>query len=109
MAQIRQKGYTYTRNGKRVHVAGHLRKDTGKPGRTPKSQQFGVEAREGALGGWSKDKSPAERHRILRGQVARHGYARTVRRLNYLANVTADEPTRRAARSDMAYLKREYR
>src|SRR5437867_10082840 len=73
MAQIRQKGYTYTRNGKRVHVAGHLRKDTGKPGRTPKSQQFGVEAREGALGGWSKDKSPAERHRILRGQVARHG------------------------------------
>lgn len=35
MAKIRMRGRYRYRNGKRIHVKGHLRKDTGRPGRTP--------------------------------------------------------------------------
>lgn len=65
MAKIRMRGRYRWRNGKRIHVKGHLRKDTGRPGRTPKAKRFGARIEPGALRGWSKDLPQAERHRIL--------------------------------------------
>lgn len=97
------------RKGKRVHVHGHLRKDTGKPGRTPKSQRFGADIREGALRGWGKDVPMPRRHQILRGLVRRDGYGTVIRRLSFLINVSTDSATRRVARADRRYLQNHYR
>lgn len=104
MAKIRVKGFYAYRGGKRIHVKGHLRKDKGKPGRTPKSKRFGARIEPGALRGWSKDMPKKERRYILLRQVYSDGYATVIRRLGWLVNVSNDRETVAAARADRKYL-----
>jgi hypothetical protein len=57
--------------------------------------------RKGALKGWTKRKSPAQRKRVLERLIARAGYGTVVRRLVALQNLTRDAGTKRAVASDL--------
>lgn len=106
--KIRIAPFTIRRDGRRVRVKGHLRKDVGAPGRTPESKKWFV-ARPGALGGWTKWMLAENRRRILRRLVRNHGYATVIRRLVALKNVSVDRETDRAAEADIAYLQKRRR
>jgi len=69
----------------------------------------GIDVEEGALQGWQKTQPQKKRLRILRGVVREDGYATTIRRLNYLRNISDDPGTDRAAKADMVALQSEYR
>ena len=63
---------------------------------------------EGALRryGWSVDGTPEERHRATERSIRAEGYARTIERLDYLANVADRENNERlhsAARGSIEY------
>ena len=94
--------------GSRRHVGYSKRvPDKGAPGRTPKAERWYKAV--GTLQGWSKDMPEASRRRILSHMVRTQGYAKVVRKLNGLRNVSTDRETDRVAGADMAYLKRKYR
>lgn len=113
--QLRIEPYSYRRRGKRTRVKGHMRPDKGKKGRTPPSQKwFKAEGKIAYKGKeWSKDTPESERRAILRGMVKaggeEGGYSTTVKKLIALSNVTTDRETRRIARDDARYLRREFR
>lgn len=99
MAKIKIKGYT---KGSGVRVRGHLKKDTGKPGRTPESEKW---YEPGRHTGWDKEEPQEKRIRtILTSQskalTPHNRRLRAFRQLNSLANVTADLETKQKARSD---------
>jgi hypothetical protein len=74
-------------------------KDRGKPGRTPKSEQFYHPKVEM---GWHKGQSATTRRRLA---LKAHGgdNLATARALQALANVTTDSTTARLARQDALY------
>jgi hypothetical protein len=70
-----------------------------------------VELHEGALErlGWKEHESAESRHRALERSVREFGYARTVERLDFMANVASREDNRglhHAAREDLDWLRR---
>jgi len=67
-----------------------------------------IDVNEGALQGWQKAEPQKKRLRILRRVVREDGYATTIRRLNFLRNISNDPGTDRAAKSDMLALQKEY-
>lgn len=95
---IRRKAYT-TRTGTRVKATTFKAKDTGKKGRTPKSQQW---YNPKVHTGWDKDQSAAYRRRLVltahKGNILASGRA-----MQALANVTVDKRTAQLARQDALY------
>jgi hypothetical protein len=65
-------------------------------------------ARRGGLHGWSKGMAASPRRSLLLSLVRRDGYATIIRRLNWLINISHDEDTRSAARSDMRWLQAKH-
>ena len=115
---IRRAGYTRdpftaTREGTRYKV-GRTRvpatcvEDVGKPGKTPARERVLPPPEEGALHGWKKELPAGKRRKILLGIARDESYRDAVGRLNLLANYTkrTSPETHKAARSDMAWLKR---
>lgn len=93
-----RKGGIHVR-GSRVESSTFRVKDRGKPGRTPKSEQWYEPKVEM---NWHKtDAQKTRRARALRA----HGgdVLATARALQALANVTSDSPTEREARKDARY------
>lgn len=103
-SKIRRKAYT-TKRG--THVKSSLVKDTGAPGRTPKSKRVLPAIVPGFLKGWKKDLSEGKRHSILKKVTQDEGCASTIRRLNLLANFThrTSPETASRARADMAWVR----
>ncbi len=109
MSKIRVSGFYAYRNGKRVHVKGHLRKDVGKPGRTPEVKRWYRPV--GTLGGWRADMPMKARRRILVRLVHTpgQGYAKTIRKLNSLRNVSTSRLVDAVTKADMEFLRRKFR
>jgi len=63
-------------------------------------------AKRGKLYGWRKDLPESARHERVVRAVRKDGYATAVQRLSYLVNISADEETRRIARTDMEWLRK---
>lgn len=96
MAKIRVKdkrGYSY------------LRKDTGKPGRTPEAEQW---YESGVKTGWEKGQSQSVRRaKVLKAHKGDE--LASARSMQALANVTTDRETARKAGADADYFYRKYR
>jgi hypothetical protein len=63
----------------------------------------------GSLHGWHERESESERHEALRRSVRDDGYATTVRRLDFIANVANrkdNERLHRVAREDLRWAER---
>ena len=90
---------------KPTKVEGHFRKDTGAPGKTPKSKQW-FEPSPETLHGWEKGMSTEKRRRLA--GIARSDLS-SARALNQLANLTADRETKKVARADADYFFRRHR
>jgi len=112
--RIQRKGYHrkgYTRkDGTRVKASNvgpssFLARDGGRPGRTPKSEQFYHPKVEM---GWHKGQSATIRRRLA---LKAHGgdSLATARALQALANVTTDSATARLARQDALYFYGKHR
>ena len=69
-----------------------------------------VHPKKGALHGWHADESAHERHAALERSLKVDGYAETVRRLEFVANVNenASPETTKVARTDVKWLEREH-
>lgn len=96
--KIRRKKYT-TRKG--VKVKSVCVKDTGKPGKGPKTLP---KPKAGGLRGWTKDLSAPARRKILKRVSAAKGCGKTLKDLNLLRNITADKPTKKKASADYDWL-----
>jgi hypothetical protein len=57
---------------------------------------------------WAKDKSVSYRHTVLKCIANRDSYARAVRKMSSLANVTKDAVTKRKAKADMKWLQSQH-
>jgi hypothetical protein len=68
----------------------------------------GIDVKEGALQGWQKTQPQKKRLQILHRVIRDDGYATTIRRLNYLRNISNDPGTDRAAKADMVALQSEF-
>lgn len=93
---------TQIRNGKRVTF---LTPDKGKPGKTPKSEQWyqpGVET------GWKKEMPEGERRRLVL-QAHKGDELSSARSMQAKANVTTDRETKQRARADAQYFFRRHR
>lgn len=93
---------TQTRNGKRVTF---LTPDKGKPGKTPKSEQWyepGVET------GWKKDMPEGKRRRLVL-QAHKGDELSSARSMQAKANVTTDRETEQKARADAVYFFGEHK
>jgi len=89
-------------------VRGHMRKDTGKPGKTREEDKW---FEPGRHTGWSKDEPQKKRiNTIMLSQskslTPHNRTLRAFRQLNSLANVTTDKSTEIEARKDAAILRR---
>ncbi len=96
MSKIRVKdkrGYSY------------LRKDTGKKGRTPKSERW---FKPGPVTGWDKDMASAERRRLVL-EANSGDYLASGRMMQELVNVSTDKETDRKARADALYFFKKHR
>lgn len=104
--QILRRGFT-TRRGNRVPPA--CVRDTGAPGKTPKSRRVLPVPEPGFLRGWKKGMPDRRRHELLLEVNRREGCASTIRRLNLLANYTkrTSPDTYRQAREDMDWLRHQ--
>ncbi len=99
MAKIR---VTQIRNGKRVTF---LTEDKGKPGKTPKREQF---FEKGVTTGWMKD-MPMDKRRRLVLKAHKGDKLSSARSMQSLANVTTDRETKRAARADAVFFFGEHK
>jgi len=99
----------FYRKGKKIDGYSYLRKDTGAPGRTPKSKWWFKPKRKT---GWSKDETRSVRRARLiaatdKRMTMRARYVQAGRMAQQLANVTTDKDTERRARSDAMYFFRK--
>jgi len=93
---------TQIRNGKRITF---LTPDKGKPGKTPKDEQW---FKPKAETGWEKEQPPnIRRARVLRAHKGDE--LSSARSLQALANVTTDRETESKARADARHLFRLHR
>lgn len=83
----------------------YLRKDVGKPGKTPKSERW---FEPGKHTGWEADMPAAERRELVL-EAFGGDYLAAARSKQELANVTTDRPTKVAALADARYFFRQYR
>lgn len=102
--RVQRKGYKRA-DGTRVKATSFLTKDTGKRGRTPKSERWFVAGEEL---GWRKGMQMEKRRRVA---LKNRGgdYLATGRALQALANVTADKRTKELASKDAAYFFKEHK
>lgn len=66
---------------------------------------------QGHLSGWHEDEGERTRHEALNRTVRRDGYATTIRRLDFIANVanrSNNTKLHRVARSDIKWLERKH-
>ena len=117
---VHRKAYTrraYTRKDgvhvkeSRVPASTFKVRDTGAPGRTPKSKQW---AKFETVTGWQKTQSATTRRSKMlaatdKGSSIHDRYVEAGRMLNQLANVTTDRPTELKARTDANYFFRKAR
>lgn len=101
---IMRKAYT-TRKG--VKVGRSCTPDTGKPGRTPPRGRTLPKPEPGGLRGWSKDLPEAGRREALKRLTGREGCGTVIKRLVLLRNLTADQETKRAAKGDQEWLRKQ--
>jgi hypothetical protein len=106
MAKLRIPAKTYRRKGKLIRRKGYFKKDVGAQGRTPIRKRWYHPQED--LGGWSKDLSIEER-RDLALAACENDYLLAARKLQALANVTTDKPTKAKAASDAKYFFQEYK
>jgi hypothetical protein len=106
--RVRVRATTYRRGGKLIHRKGYtyLRRDVGKPGKTPKSKQWFNP--KSTLGGWSKSQKASTRRRLALASTPKNWSLRrrvlqAARKLQALANVTADKATKQKAQADADY------
>lgn len=100
--QILRRGYT-TKRG--IHVKPSCVKDTGAPGKTPKSKRWLPDLGPRPLGRWSKRLPASLRHQSLARKTEERGCLRVLRDLNALANVTRDQATQSLLRQDYKWLR----
>ena len=74
-------------------------------GKPRKWAKFG----QGFLKGWTKSMPDKKRLELLKSMIKKDSYAKVVRRLNQLRNVTKDTETKKKAGKDMAALKKIFR
>ncbi len=105
MRQITVPRTSYQRkDGTRVKPATFKVKDRGKPGKTPKRQQW---FDPGEKLGWGKN-LPIDRRRHNALKAHKGNLLATARSLQALANVATDTMTVRKAREDALYFYRKY-
>jgi len=109
-----KKGSTKVRGSyvNRTHVPSTCVKDTGKPGKTPKSQRVLPKPGEKlhlSKFGYATHKAPAERHKALREASRSENPLMVLKRLNLLANYQADPRAKAVMREDVDYMSMEYK
>lgn len=106
MAKLRVKRKAYTKkDGTRVKTTTYLTKDTGKPGRTPKSKRW---FKPKVRSGWkASDPASIRRRKVLK--AFKGDLLAAARSKQALANVTTDRSTKVAARADAKYFYNLYR
>lgn len=77
--------------------------DKGKPGLTPKGQQWASFA--GTMHGWSKEGSDSDRRMALMRSVRSEGVNTTKKKLVQLANITTDKDTKSTAWRDFHWMR----
>jgi hypothetical protein len=85
----------------------YYKKDTGKPGRTPKSKRWSknIEVPET---GWDKDMPPKERRDLVL-EAFNGDYLKAGRYMQYLVNLSSDKKVGRKAKADADYFFRMHR
>lgn len=101
---IMRKAYT-TQKG--VKVGQSCTPDTGKPGKTPPEGRILPKPEPGALGGWSKKLSDSARREVLKKLTGREGCGTVIKKLVLLRNLTTDQATKKTAKSDQGWLKKQ--
>lgn len=114
-----RKGFYVHRNGKKIYIrptyippTTYKRKDTGEPGKTTNPEKLWFHPKRKLKYKqleWHKDYDPEYRHIVLGTLVKRRGYARVVRGLNALRNVTTDPETKKVCEEDLEWLRETYR
>lgn len=113
--QIRRKSYsrkTYTRtDGTRVsavHVSSKCIKDRGSKGKGPKT--LPKPSKDASLGkyGYKVHNKASSRRRSLKRASKKYGTLPVLRRLNLIANYTADVENKQRMRSDVKHLQNVY-
>ena len=101
----------YRKDGTYVRGTTYLMKDTGKPGRTPKSKRWFKVAEEGRLiykgDEWHAEDSGKKRRRILRGLAKSRGWNVLIKRLNAVRNVSTSRKLKKSAGADIKWMQRQ--
>jgi len=105
VSKIRIQPKTYRRNGKLIHRKGYLRKDTGKPGRTPKSERWLPKLE---VTGWQHDLPPEERRHLVL-EANDYDYLKSAREMQALANVQTNKSVKAKMRADAHYFFKMYK
>ena len=87
-------------------VKGHLKKDTGAPGKTKKEDRWFTPDPGKNLHGWEKDMSATKRRKLA--SIGRNDLS-SGRALQQLVNVTTDRATKKSAKADADYFFRRHR
>jgi hypothetical protein len=101
---ILRRGHT-TKRGTRVEPA--CVPDKGAPGKTPASGKILPKPEPGGTGGWSKDLPDPQRRGVLRKLSEREGCGTAIKKMTLLRNITTDAETKRKAKADAAWLRRQ--
>jgi len=105
MRKLRIPKKTYRRKGKLIHRKSYLRKDIGKPGRTPISKRWLPKL---PATGWEKD-MPAEERRRLVLEANDYDYLKAAREMQALANVQTNKGVKAKMKADADYFFRIHR
>lgn len=90
-----------------TYVAPACVPDKGAPGKTPAYKRVLPTPEPGSLGKWSKRMPDAARHAELKKTVDRRGCRAVIGSLTLLRNLTADRPTKAAAKADAAWVRKQ--
>ena len=115
----RREGFTEHRDGHVIHIrstrvsggyvpaANFMEKDQGEEGHGPRKIKI---THKGSLEGWHHTQEAETRRMHIREAVERHGYAKTIRKLNALHVLSkhTDPIVSRTAEEDMHWLEREH-
>jgi len=105
---VHRRGYR-RKDGTYVSPTDYYMKDTGKPGRTPKSKRWfePTEKLEYKGEGWHSDSSEASRHRVLNGLSRSRGWNTLIKQLNAIRNVSTSSKLKRSATVDIKWMQRQ--
>jgi hypothetical protein len=84
-------------------------KDTGKPGRTPKSERWFEPTGKLEYKGksWHADTPERTRHYILNGLSKRRGWNTLIKQLNAIRNVSTSSKLKRSATTDIKWMQKQ--